>query len=298
MQSPDKDDIRKFSGNEEISLLTLYRSYDDKAYLCPSTSTGMQSLRCQKLYQTTDENTARKFRKYDFPNSMVSCALATFNYVGKSVSNFEAKVQFTTEWQHSIVRVKPKYFIGSSGTVWSSHIMQIRQKEPLLHEIRGNGQACRFQPNLRGIFLKLHDHLRHFIDQTVKEDISLVKTNPQCPFRGYEVHKVTWLLSNLMSIRKEFEQVEECFEDESAAFATIDVPLSSLIQHSGLLKELFLCASAIESIWSAFEELIDYGVQCISVMNMFDMPKFKPYVIDLKDALPGIGIHIMMFLTG
>ena len=33
---------------------TLYRSYDDKAYLCPGTSTGMMSARSQKVYQPTN----------------------------------------------------------------------------------------------------------------------------------------------------------------------------------------------------------------------------------------------------
>ena len=39
--------IRNFSTNQETSNKTSYRHFDDKAYLCPATSTGMQNARSQ-----------------------------------------------------------------------------------------------------------------------------------------------------------------------------------------------------------------------------------------------------------
>ena len=53
------------SGNESAKV--LFRSFDDKAYLCPNTSTGMQSALNQRVFQPADELNARKFLKYDFP---------------------------------------------------------------------------------------------------------------------------------------------------------------------------------------------------------------------------------------
>ena len=124
--------------------------------------------------------------------------------------------------------------------------MQIRQKEPLLHEVRDKGQACEFQPNLRCIFIKLHDHLKYFIDQTVKEDILLVKTDPNCPFRTYEIQRVTLLFTNLTNVRKEFQQ-NECNEDESA------VKLNKYLLHNKLNQFLKLRKpQKVEAIKSSF----------------------------------------------
>ena len=44
-----KNIIRNFSTDQDVSNKTMYRSFDDKAYLCPATSTGMQSARSQKV---------------------------------------------------------------------------------------------------------------------------------------------------------------------------------------------------------------------------------------------------------
>eukprot|EP00794_Sanderia_malayensis_P004486 gene4486-5081_t len=64
-------------------------SFDDKAYLCPDTSTGMHSARSQTVYSTTDDASARKFKKYDFPISMLNCTPGTFHFMSKQVENFD-----------------------------------------------------------------------------------------------------------------------------------------------------------------------------------------------------------------
>ena len=62
LQSTKKNIIRTLS-DREGSNDTLYGSCDDKAYLCPATSTGMKSARSQTVYQPNDEELARKLPK-------------------------------------------------------------------------------------------------------------------------------------------------------------------------------------------------------------------------------------------
>lgn len=76
-----KNIIRKLCQNS--SKLTLFRSFDDKAHVVPSTSTGMMNCRNQKVIQTTDARTAPKFYKYDFPKSMVNITPGTMLYMKK-----------------------------------------------------------------------------------------------------------------------------------------------------------------------------------------------------------------------
>ena len=133
-----KNIIRHLSSAD--SNLTMYRSFDDKAYLCPNASTGMQSARSQRVYSTTDDATARKLKKYDFPISMLNCTSGTFHFMSKQVEKMDNIEQIRTTEQQSIVIVKPKYFIGSSGLVWLSHLMDLRYREPYLH-LLPNGES-------------------------------------------------------------------------------------------------------------------------------------------------------------
>ena len=125
---------------------TLYRSYDDKAYLCPGTSTGMRSARSQKLYQLTDPEfeIAKKLPKYDFPQSMVNCTPGTFLYMNKVIEQVNNEESIKTHDQQTVVVTKPKYFVGSSGTVWASHLTDIKHREPGLLIFLWNGKANNF----------------------------------------------------------------------------------------------------------------------------------------------------------
>ena len=57
-----KNIIRKLFENGNKSAKVLFCSFEDKAYLCPNTSTGMQSTRNQRVSQPADELKARNFK--------------------------------------------------------------------------------------------------------------------------------------------------------------------------------------------------------------------------------------------
>ena len=69
----------------------LIISQDDKAYICPRTSTGMASARNQKVFQSVDENVSRKLPKYDFPQSMLNITPGTHRFMEKEVCTVENK---------------------------------------------------------------------------------------------------------------------------------------------------------------------------------------------------------------
>lgn len=65
-----KNIIKKLCENGNKSAKVLFRSFDDKTYLYPNTSTGMQSALNQRIFQPADELNARKFLKYKFPKDV------------------------------------------------------------------------------------------------------------------------------------------------------------------------------------------------------------------------------------
>ena len=58
-----KKNIRYLCDHFPNKNSTLYRSFDDKAYLCPGTSTGMRNARSQKTYQAVNPELAPKLPK-------------------------------------------------------------------------------------------------------------------------------------------------------------------------------------------------------------------------------------------
>ena len=72
---------------KEGAAFVCEMSIDDKAYLCPATSTGMRGAKNQKIFQTCDEIKARKLPKYDFPVSIVNVTPATHRFMTKQLRN-------------------------------------------------------------------------------------------------------------------------------------------------------------------------------------------------------------------
>ena len=66
---------------------------NDKAYLCPATSTGMRGAHNQKIFQPCDETKARKLPKYDFPVAMVNVTPSTYRIMTKKVQKFDDKYE-------------------------------------------------------------------------------------------------------------------------------------------------------------------------------------------------------------
>ena len=170
--------------------------FDDKAYIVPSTSTGMMSCRNQKVIQTTDVDTAPRFFKYDFPKSMVNVTPGTMLYMKKKVDDFglpSEKIQ--TVEQDLVVLVKPKYFVGSSAHVWSSHMLENRHRQILLHEIDGH-ESVEVHTQVKTACVIAADHCHSFIIQAEEGDTAMMGTGESC-FRNYEKDKVEFLKRGL-----------------------------------------------------------------------------------------------------
>ena len=64
---------------------------DDKAYLCPSTSTRMDDARNKRIFQTDDDECSRKLPKYDFPACMLNVTPASHRVMTKKVCEINGK---------------------------------------------------------------------------------------------------------------------------------------------------------------------------------------------------------------
>ena len=87
---------------------------------------GMHSTRAQSVLTVNDER-CKNFLHYEFPMSMVNCTPGTFLYMDKVVEEVDGKEVIKANKRNCLVWTKPKYFVGSSGSVWASHLFEINR---------------------------------------------------------------------------------------------------------------------------------------------------------------------------
>eukprot|EP00112_Aurelia_sp_Birch-Aquarium-sp1_P004821 Seg1546.11 transcript_id=Seg1546.11/GoldUCD/mRNA.D3Y31 product="hypothetical protein" protein_id=Seg1546.11/GoldUCD/D3Y31 len=261
---------------------------DDKAYLCPNTSTGVQSLRSQTLFQVNDENLARKLPKYDFPVTLVNCTPGTFLFMNKVSEIVNDKETIKTVDQQSVVVTKPKAFIGSSGTIWASNTMQIKHAEPSLYE---SEKHLPWQSKAyRSILLFVQDNLHYFLDQLVESDMLLVSGKPECIFRKYEMEKLQKLKNRILAVKERFmgNQGKFC-EMETQILKSLSDELDNV---SVKIDEISLhLVSGLAGADITVRDVADNILSCLVIIkDRSQIPKLKSRIIDLTDAGPGVGI--------
>ena len=278
-----KNVIRSLSKGNENSKKTLYRSFDDKAYICPGTGTGMSSSKSQKVFRPSDDEMARKLPRYDFPVSMVNCTPGTFLFMEKFIEDVDGKETFRTDWQQAVVVVKPKYFVGSSGTVWASHLMDIKHKEPQMYE---SEHPLAWQSKLfRSIASCTKDTVRYFFYQIDEDDLVLITQDQNCKFQEYELCKANTFKCRIEEIISQISSfLENCNEMEETFMQTLSNILSKLVNSLELYK-----SSIVDGDVSCVD-LKNYISTCLECISGMNLPKSKARVVDLTDAGPGVGI--------
>ena len=68
----------------------------------------------------------------------------------------------------SLVTVRPKYYVGSSGSVWASELPRIYYEEPGLFEV--NDGSCKLSKDAKSFALQIRDCMMYFTETTVSED--------------------------------------------------------------------------------------------------------------------------------
>ena len=178
-------------------------SMDDKAYLCPDTNTGMEGARNIKLFQQSDENKVRKLPKYEFPTAMVNITPGTYRIMSKKISTIDENDEIEVVEDACYVFVRPKYFVGSSGSVWASEFMRLRHEVPHKFEIYSE-IPCLVSTESRSIYFIVKDSLS-YIDSTEKEDIMNIKYDKAHKFKGYEIMRCSIVLKSIWQVFDKYE---------------------------------------------------------------------------------------------
>ena len=134
--------------------------------------------------------------------------------------SFSGDEQLETVEDQSLVTIRPKFFVGSSGSVWASDFMMLRSQRHDLFEIPdSNLYTCRYFPiPLRQFFAKINDSAMYFMLTNVKEDLSIIMRS---------VDNVKYHAAHLDSLQQNLEEAVELVNSALTSLSNSDKDLLS-----------------------------------------------------------------------
>ena len=283
-----------FAGANKTNIQYAHvTSDDDKAYVCPGTSTGVKSAKKLVIYQPSDTEMARKLPKYDFPITGLNITPGTHRIMQKEVRIVDDKEEIKTHDERTFVFLRSKQFIGSTPAVWGSEFFHIILSEPHLFEVNDTGLT--YTPEIKRIIRSLQFHMLLFKEVTNKDDISCVQmSDKSCIFRQYEMQRVEKLLQALSDVELYFElhkdkltteekvKVGHLFSDE---IKNVELEIRQLIE---VLNEEKQMENIV--LFDKFNSICVLISATIEKINTYQLPDLRTMLIEFTDAGPGVGV--------
>ena len=279
-----KSDMAEAEGNKygELSMIV---SMDDKAYLRPGTDVGAKGSRKQRIYTSTEQPCS--LPQHDFSNSKLHTTPSSFRYMKKKLipiesENGELKDHLMNVEDQSVVMVRPKYYVGSSGSVWASDQMDLRWKHPELYEIENNNdQSLKF----RQFIAQIHDRVKYFIITTMHLDILKVTLSAHCEHKVYEKErlgalKVCFTKAKEMGQHTWGNPEKECVEEIISTINSIEKKITDV--------ENALQDTIGRQLVQKYDDIVEY---CKTLIVKLPQTPVKPVVLELTDKGPGVGVN-------
>ena len=257
--------------------------------MCPGTGTNMNSARSKKIFQNANKSLARKLPKYDFPDLMVNVTPGTHRVLSKEVININGKEEIKLTNDTTFVFARSKHFVGSSGTVWASEFMCIRNEEPQLFESEEpkKYQSTRF----RALMYGLKDNMLLFLDATDVKDLKNVSRDSLCKFRNYEQSRSKSLQRCVEETVDYYGSQKETFNfQESKHFEEIVPALRNLIVAIDTCIERLGKKAKGSELLDTFKKLVGLCTGIAGLIDSMNFPLPKTQFIEWTDAGPGVSV--------
>ena len=247
---------------------------------------GVASARNLRVIQPTDEAAQRTLPRYDFPTRLVNATPGVNRVMSYELTRIDNELKIKIANDSTIVYNRPKFFVGSNGSVWSSEFMRLRYQVPELFTMNYNDQVV--GANLE-LMIMLSDRLRYFWLMTIKDDFMMITKEQNCPFRAYELRKIQSLKQVVNNCLESCDTDSTEKDKQSPASIDFQGMLDTLLTSVDMLELLFQSNDAIADIWESvkrFSSLCDqFWRQLCS-----HLPVFKCRVHEFTDAGPGVGV--------
>ena len=201
--------------------------------------------------------------------------------------SFLGDEQLETVEDQSLVTIRPKFFVGSSGSVWASDFMMLRSQRPDLFEIPDFNLYRYFPTPLRQFFAKINDSAMYFMLTNLKEDLSIIMRS---------VDNVKYHAAHLDSLQQNLEEAVELVNSGLTSLSNSDKDL--LLQFLSSIETVKKTCGEINNLLqdkniSAEVEMKrlegELKMLLLDAMHKLKLPPVRPRIIESTDAGPGVG---------
>ena len=100
----------------------------------PGSDVGARDVKKGVIYDVSDPSKRKSLPQHDFVEKRVHQTPSSFRFIKGEVAKIEGEEKFFHKEDQIVVTVRPKSYIGSSGSVWASDQLQIKWEVPQLFE--------------------------------------------------------------------------------------------------------------------------------------------------------------------
>ena len=241
----------------------------------------MTGLKHSGMLMPSDETKQPQLPQHDWADKKLYQTPSAHRFMEKEETGVEIDGydQLQTVHDTSVVTIRPKYYIGSSGSVWASDYMHIRYMRPDLYEIENEGDETSYRGR-QGCAI-ISDTLSYYVMTTVKDDLFQMTKSTNCPHRTYEEEKIQWLKS-CIEYAQAFVLSSDDDDDADEEVKQLQQAAQEILQVTQDISEAIQNKKSNAVVWKKVQELQSLND------NLPPHPQLKPYVIEYTDAGPGV----------
>ena len=274
-----------FSENQkEHSLLV---SMDDKAYLRPGTDVGARNTKAGVIYNVCNPNEQKQLPQHDFNVSQVNQTPASFRCIKKHIETIQGKDELISDQDQSLVIIRPKYYIGSSGSVWASDYMRLCYEVPQLFQ--ENSENTGLSKETQKLVIRSHDVVYYFTDLTMEEDTMRVTAEKDCKHYCYEQEKLIWFQSQISDITIQYQEAAH-LESEKEIGSKLLENLSKVLEKATSVQTQMLAHVRQGKLWEETKDILSDCQQYLNDLDHLRCPKICCNILKTTDAGPGVGV--------
>ena len=194
------------------------------------------------------------------------------------------------DFDQTLVMVRPKHYVGSSGSTWASDYLHLRWTLPQMFEKSSDMQLYSIQ--LRGFASRMHDILSYFTDVTNQEDLDCMTDNSACKFRSYEEVKLAWLEKQIIFAENQFreERAPNTSTHESNAVEKLFKDISSIKSKIADALKCFKGKEKREHLIRTYNVITASCKFLLTSIDQIDLTPVFPVIFKETDAGPGVGV--------
>jgi hypothetical protein len=235
-----------------------------------------------KIIQPSDATQQRVLPKSDFPNRMVNVTPGVNRVMSYKLEEVDGSSKIKIVEDDTIVFNRPKFFVGSSGTVWASEYMRLRYEEPRLF-LTDIDEA---QPTQEvTLLIRLRDQLRFYMLATNEKDVANISSKVDCSHRKYEISRAMAVKKTLIKTQEQYLHEKLAADKVEDRKASVDVLFEKCTQLVLQLQTEMNTATVSASIALFSHQCQDL---CSKISHL--IPPMKSRIHEFTDGGPGVGV--------